>query len=81
MEGQIFVEQIRPTVAPEQHEDIDILLCIETKQENIWKIGIDQQSFLQVSLSGIVMQKQKYRTLAHWNTERQRYKIVQNKDS
>ena len=60
---------------------IHILLCIETKQENIWRIGIDQQSFLQVSLSSIVAQKQKNRTLPHWNTKRQRYKIVENKDS
>ena len=38
----------------------------------------NQQSFLQVSLSSIIVQKQKKPTLAH---ERRRYKIVQNKDS
>ena len=41
----------------------------------------NQNSFLQVSLSSIyIVQKQKNRTLTHWNyTEQRRYKIVQNK--
>ena len=53
VERRLFLEQIRPTVAPEQREEIslwckhevcwwiNILLCIETKQANIWKNGIN----------------------------------------
>ena len=56
------------------------MLCIETKQENVLRIGTNS---LQVSLSSIVAQKQKKKkkkgTLAHWNTDRQRYKTVQTK--
>ena len=47
--------------------------------------NMNQQSFLQISLSSIIAQKpkkKKIQTLAHWNTVRHRYKIVQNiKDS
>ena len=50
---RIFLEQIRPFVAPEPREGckhevcgwIHILLCIETKQANIWRIEINSLFF------------------------------------
>ena len=55
VERRIFLEQISPTVAPQPREGDQsstrslllnrVLLCIETKQAKIWRIGINSPFF------------------------------------